>query len=90
MKKYLYKLAATVILSSGFMASAHAIPVTINMTADNIVSSGGLCFDASCQDGIDWTGLTSASNWQQSDTVTFDIGAGTPSFAWNVTTYGAG
>ena len=88
MKKYLAQFAATLILAGGFMTSAHAIPVTINMTADNIVSSGGLCFDASCQGGIGWTGLVNASNWQHSDSVTFDLGAGTHSFAWNVTNTG--
>lgn len=95
MKKLFFKYAAALILMSGFMASAHAIPVTINMTADNIVSAGGLCSDASCQTGTGWTALngsplSNANNWRRSDSLTIDLGAGTYSFAWLVTNYGSG
>lgn len=76
------------------MASAHAIPVTINMTADNIVNDGGLCIDASCQYGTGWSALnggalTNGSNWKNSDSLVINLGAGTHYFAWQVTNSGS-
>jgi hypothetical protein len=93
MEKYLFKLISALILAGGFMSSAHAIPVTINMTADNITSDGGLCADASCQTGTGWNtlnggALANASNWTQSDSLMLNLGAGTHYFAWEVTNSG--
>lgn len=89
MKKYLIKLVTTLIFAGGFIASAHAVPVTINMTADNIIFSGGLCADASCQSGtVGWSGLVNADNWTQSDSQVFDLSVGTYSFAWQVNNVG--
>ena len=91
-KKYTIK-AIMLLLAYGVMASANATLVTINMTADNIVNSGGLCFDASCTDGTGWTTLNSGTlpnmgDWTKSDSLTLDLGPGTYSFAWNITNIG--
>lgn len=86
------KIATTLVLACGVMASAHAVPVTINMTADNIVNNGGLCFDASCVTGAGWSALSGSlpnmSNWTQSDSLTIDLDAGTHYFAWQITNSG--
>ena len=93
MKKYLAQFAATLILAGGFMTSAHAIPVTINMTADNVVIGGGLCSDVNCTTVSTWGvlnggPLANVGNWKQSDSLVLDLGAGTHYFAWNVTNNG--
>jgi len=94
MKKYLFKFASALILAGGFMTSAHAVPVTINMTADNIAAVGGLCADASCRRGTGWNALNggplgnSRRNWMQSDSLTINLGAGTYYFAWRVRNVG--
>ncbi|HHI94022.1 MAG TPA: PEP-CTERM sorting domain-containing protein [Gammaproteobacteria bacterium] len=94
MKKYLYRVAAALVLAGGFMTSAHAVPVTINMTADNIASVGGLCADASCRSGTGWNALNggplgnSRRDWRQSDSLTVDLDAGTYYFAWRVRNIG--
>jgi len=56
------------------------------MTADNSFF-GGLCDDSSCTNGTGWDELNSGTlanvnDWRQSDSVTFDLGAGTHYFAW--------
>ncbi len=95
MKKYLCAFASALILAGGFITSAHAVPVTINMTADNIAAVGGLCTDASCQSGTGWNALnggplgSSRRNWMQSDSLTINLGTGTYYFAWRVRNVGA-
>jgi len=66
---------------------ATAVPVTVNMTGDNIISSGGLCDDSNCLDGIGWSELgpiPNFENWTQSDSITFDLRPGTYYFAFLV------
>jgi PEP-CTERM motif-containing protein len=80
-------------LAVGLAAPVFAIPVTINMTADNIVDNGGLCFTAACTGGTNWTTLAGGAlpnlgDWTQSDSFTIDLGPGTHYFAWNVWNYG--
>ena len=90
-KRYL-KVIAAILLIFGFGA-AHATLVTVNMTADNAIISGGLCNDAGCTGGTLWTTLgtpTNLNDWTQSDTVVLDLGAGTHHFAWLVENFGAG
>ena len=89
MQKAFLKTAAALLLAFGFGASVHAIPVTINMTADNFVGGGGLCVDSTCENGTSWgtlngDPLANASNWQQSDSVTIDLGVGIHYFAWHI------
>jgi len=84
--------ASAALLALGFAAAAHAIPVTVNMTADNVISSGGLCDTATCQNGTAWASLgtvPNAGDWRQADSVVLDLGAGTHSFAWQVTNTGS-
>lgn len=84
-------IAATLTLFLASAGVAYAIPITINMTADNIVNNGGLCFDATCTGGSNWStlgGVANADDWQQSGTVVLDLDAGTHWFAWNVTNLG--
>lgn len=94
MKKYLYRLFAGLVLTGGFMTSVHAIPVTINMTADNIASVGGLCADASCQSNTGWNALNGGPlgsdrrNWMRPSSLTIDLGPGTYYFAWRVRNVG--
>jgi hypothetical protein len=85
------KSLAAAAFALGLAQSAQAIPVTINMTGDNLITSGGLCFSASCTNGTVWGALgpmPNASNWQASDSVTVDLGAGTHYFAWLVVNAG--
>lgn len=95
MRKYLCLLTTALILASGFMTSAHAIPVTINMTADNIVA-GGLCSDASCRNRTNWSSLNGGSlgnsrrDWTQADSLTINLDEGTYHFAWRVRNTGRG
>ncbi len=94
MNHWIAKVLAAPVLALGFTASVQAIPVTINMTADNIVNSGGLCFTAACTDGTGWLGLSPSaldhgSDWQQSDSFTLDLAPGTYYFAWNIVNDGA-
>ncbi|MCZ6616847.1 MAG: PEP-CTERM sorting domain-containing protein [Gammaproteobacteria bacterium] len=83
-----FRRITLVFILSGFAASATAIPVTVNMTADNVISSGGLCTDAACTAGATWGALSAGSNWRVSDTVVFDLDYGTHYFAWRVTNLG--
>ncbi|RLA40778.1 MAG: hypothetical protein DRR06_16960, partial [Gammaproteobacteria bacterium] len=90
MKNKITRMSAALLLFFGFATSSQAIPITINMTGDNLVSNGGLCFDMSCILSTDWATLNSgvplanANNWQQSDSVTIDLGVGTHYFAWQI------
>jgi len=76
--------------------SAFAIPITVNMTADNILDNGGLCYDSTCTDGTTWStlngglALANANDWTKSDSVTIDLGPGTHYFAWHVLNEGTG
>ena len=88
MQSFIKKLAVLVGVL-GFAASAHAVPVTVNMTGDNIISDGGLCDDASCISGIGWAALSHLSDWTQSDSQTFNLSAGTYYFAWEITNSGS-
>lgn len=93
MQHAIVKSAAALVLTFALAAAANAVPVTINMTADNIVNSGGLCYDATCGDGTSWSALgtlSNADNWQSADSVTVDLGPGTYWFAWNVQNVGTG
>jgi hypothetical protein len=83
MKNRVRKTAAALILTLGTAATAHAIPVTINMTGDNILKAG-LCDDADCTSITDVFFLANADNWQLSDSVERDLGPGTHWFAWYV------
>jgi hypothetical protein len=95
MQQPLIKSAAVLALALGLAASANAVPVTINMTGDNILA-GGLCSDVTCgSGGTSWTALdagsmTNADNWRLADSVTTDLGPGTYSFAWEVQNVGTG
>ena len=85
--KYL-KMTAAILLIFGFGA-AHATLVTVNMTADNTLSTvaGGLCADSNCTGGTVWSVFGSTSNfnnWQQSNSIDLNLGPGTYYFAWNV------
>jgi len=68
--------------------SAMAIPVTVSMTADNAIISGGVCSDVSCMGGTLWTsigsGLVHGDDWTQSDSISLDLDYGTHYFAWNL------
>lgn len=88
------KIVAVVLFSVAPIASSYAALVTINMTADNIVGDGGLCFDASCTRGTDWLDLDANSmdndgNWKIKDSLTLDLNAGTYYFAWKVNNSGS-
>ncbi|HET6629560.1 MAG TPA: PEP-CTERM sorting domain-containing protein [Woeseiaceae bacterium] len=92
-KNLLVKSCATLVAAFGLAGAAQAIPITINMTADNILDDGGLCDDASCRDGTGWAalgGLPNFDDWQQSDTIVLDLAPGSYSFAWHVTNLGEG
>ena len=71
---------------------ATAVPVTINMTADNAIVNGGYCSDATCQDGIGWEDFGAAPNndWTASQSYILDLDAGVHSFAWRVRNAGRG
>lgn len=88
MRNFSIKSVAAAALMLGFSVSAQATLVTVNMTADNIVNSGGLCFDSTCKDGDGWSvldgGLSHANDWRTSDSITIDLLPGTYYFAWNV------
>jgi len=82
-----------ILASLACTATAHAVPVTLNFTADNVVDAGGLCNDSSCTGGIGWSSLgpvANLSNWQASDSITVDLAPGTYYFAWYVENLGAG
>lgn len=88
-KKLLASFGLCLLLASG----AQAIPVTVSMTADNIINGGGLCFDSSCTDGTGWNGIGSmsnANNWPTADALTLELDVGTHYFAWNVMNLGSG
>lgn len=84
---------STLALTMGVSAFAHAIPVTINMTADNKIVGGGLCATSACTGGTMWSALgtntANFSNWQRSSSVTVDLGAGTHYFTWQILNSGA-
>ena len=89
MNNTITKLAAASVLIFGFATSSQAASVNINMTADNILADGGLCLTASCISRKDWSildvnALNNGSNWQKSDSLMFDLDAGTHWFAWKV------
>ncbi len=84
--------AVTLAILMVAMGTAQAIPVTVNFTADN-TTAGGLCADMNCTDGTGWPDLGTTpnlANWQASDTVTVNLGAGTHYFAWYVSNAGTG
>ena len=90
MRNFLKKTSAALIVTLASAGAANAVPITINMTADNVVASGGLCFDATCTGGTDWTTLgtiPNAGNWRVSDTVVLDLAPGTYWFAWEVANF---
>lgn len=92
MYRLIAKSAAAFALALGFAASAQAVPVTVNMTADNSIASGGLCFDAGCTGGTVWPALgpmPNAADWRQADSVVLDLGLGTHHFAWSVVNAGS-
>lgn len=91
MKGFLNKSVAAAVLSVGMVAGAQAIPVTINMTGDNLVASGGLCFTSACTGGVGWSAYGSTANlgdWTVSTSMALDLAVGTHSFAWNIQNYG--
>lgn len=87
MKNLLGKISAALVIAAGSAGVAQAIPVTVNMTGDNILLSG-LCADATCTSGINFS-LTNGGNWQVSDTIVLDLDQGTHWFAWSVANDGA-
>lgn len=92
MFRFIRKFGAASVLALGLATSAYAIPVTVNMTADNAITSGGLCGDASCTAGINWGllgPLTNGTDWRAADTVALDLGPGTYYFAWQVENLGS-
>lgn len=84
---------STLALAAGISSSAHALPITINMTADNNIAGGGLCTNSSCTSINNWSSLGASTanfnNWQRSSTVNLNLSAGTHYFAWNIQNYGA-
>ena len=52
MLRIIKSIAGALALGLCLTTGAHAIPVTLNFTADNITSTGGLCDNAACQTGI--------------------------------------
>ncbi len=73
---------------SAFASVASAIPITVNMTADNAIIGGGLCDDSNCQDGLGWLLDPKLDNWRQSTTEVWDLDSGTHYFAWGIQNYG--
>lgn len=76
-------------------AGAQAMMVTATFTVDNAHNAfdGGLCLDSSCTGGIAWENygaLPNIGNWQQADSVTMDLGAGTHWFRWSAVNSGTG
>lgn len=65
-----------------------AVPVTINMTADNAIRGGGLCVAPHCGEGTGWSMLSDnlphLLDWTNVDSFTIDLGTGTHFFAWNI------
>ncbi len=85
---------STLALSIGLSAAAHAVPVTLNMTADNIIAGGGLCTNSTCTAQQSWNALGASNsnfnNWQRSSTLALNLDAGTHHFAWHVVNQGQG
>ena len=72
MLRIIKSIAGALALGLCLTTGAHAIPVTLNFTADNITSTGGLCDNAACQTGIGWGSLGSVPNlgdWTAADSV---------------------
>lgn len=87
MNKLLGKTSVLLIFGLASAGAAHAVPITINMTGDNILYGGGLCSDSSCTDGSGWGALGDPTNlldWQLSDSLTTDLASGTHWFAWHI------
>ncbi len=88
-KKIIFASAALVVAGT-----ASAVPVTINMTGDNLINSGGLCYDNSCTDGTNWSSLGADSSnmddWRYATSINLDLDAGTHWFAWRIENYGVG
>lgn len=92
MIRLIRKIGAASVLALGVASSAYAIPVTVTMTADNAITSGGLCFDATCTNGLPWSAFgptTNSDNWRQADSFVLDLGPGIHSFAWRVENLGS-
>ncbi len=93
MKKSILKLTAVFIGAFGLIGQANADPITLTFTADNIVTTGGLCINMNCQAGDPWSSLGAVpnlNNWTVADSVTVDLGAGTHWFVWYVDNVGQG
>lgn len=80
-----------VIVTLTFSASAFAVPVTIDYTADNAVLTGGICVDAECTQVIGLADFATifadgsepnADDWTNADTVVLDLAPGTYGFAF--------
>lgn len=92
MIRILTKGVTAFLLSLGCASVSQAVPVTINMTADNAIDFGGYCFDSTCTAGTTWYVLGSmpnAADWRQIDTIVIDLEPGTHYFAWSVLNLGA-
>lgn len=94
MKSLAKHSAALLLAFAGYAGTAQAVPVTINMTGDNLIENGGLCFDSSCTDGTGWHSLGAndgdLGDWTASSSTVLDLGAGTHSFAWQIDNFGSG
>lgn len=82
MKGLIAKLSAAAVIACGSAGVAHAIPVKVHMTGDNILFAG-LCNDATCT-ASDPFWLPNAANWQKSDSVPLELDPGTYWFTWTV------
>lgn len=92
MVRFIREVGAGCVLLLGAASSAYAMPVTVNMTADNTVASGGLCWDSSCTGGDLWSDfgpMTHSTDWRQSDSVVLDLDPGVHYFAWQVENLGS-
>lgn len=81
MKKIPGKISVVATIALMSVGSAHAIPVTINTTADNFYSLK-LCFDETCST----TDLLreDSGDWRDWDTVALNLDPGTYWFTWDV------
>ena len=92
MRNIFKTLAVTACL--GLATAAHAIPVTITFTGDNIIGTGwGICDSSmNCSNWGDLVGAAAGnlSNWRVANSVTVDLAPGDYSFYWQVSNAGAG
>lgn len=92
MVRFIREMGAVCVLVLGAASSAYALPVTVNMTADNSIVAGGLCADSSCTGGDSWYDfgpMTNKANWRQVDSGVLDLGPGVHYFAWQVVNFGS-